>query len=195
MSRDYKSRSGNASEGSGGGRAGALFLGIFIGLIAGLIIALAVTWYVNKMPNPFATRDKPADTAEAKPEPQKSATPAGDKPAKADKPRFDFYKILPGKEEPATEQEMKQAALKPQALKETFFLQAGAFQSASDADNLKAKLALLGVEATVQTATLPDRGVWHRVRLGPYARMDELDRARNILKQNGIDATLIKVRE
>ncbi len=194
MSRDYKSRSGNASEGSGGGRAGALFLGIFIGLIAGLIIALAVSLYVNKMPNPFAAMDKPADTAEARPE-QKSAVPAGDKPAKADKPRFDFYKILPGKEEPATEQEMKQAALKPQALKETFFLQAGAFQSASDADNLKARLALLGVEATVQTATLPDRGVWHRVRLGPYARMDELDRARNILKQNGIDATLIKVRE
>lgn len=195
MSRDYKSRSGNASGGGGGGRAGALFLGIFIGLIAGLVMALAVAWYVNKMPNPFVAQDKPADTAEAKPEPQKSATPTGDKPAKADKPRFDFYKILPGKEEPATEQEMKQAALKPQALKETFFLQAGAFQSASDADNLKAKLALLGVEATVQTATLPDRGVWHRVRLGPYARMDELDRARNILKQNGIDATLIKVRE
>lgn len=194
MSRDYKPRSANGSGGGGGGRAGALFLGIFIGLILGLVIALAVAWYVNKMPNPFVPSGKPADNGAARLEPQKPAVPSDDKQAKTDKPRFDFYKILPGKEEPATEQEVKQAAQKP-AAQETFFLQAGAFQSASDADNLKARLALIGMEASIQTAAIPDRGVWHRVRLGPYGRMDELDRARTILKQNGIDATLIKVRE
>ncbi|MBI2312860.1 MAG: SPOR domain-containing protein [Betaproteobacteria bacterium] len=193
MSRDYKSRSGNGS--GGGGRAGTLLLGIFIGLILGLVIALGVAWYVNRMPNPFVPAGKPADNGGARLEPQKPAAQSEDRQAKADKPRFDFYKILPGKEEPATEQEVKQAAQKPSAAKETFFLQAGAFQSASDADNLKAKLALIGMEASIQTAAIPDRGVWHRVRLGPYSRMDELDRARNVLKQNGIDATLIKVRE
>ena len=79
--------------------------------------------------------------------------------------------------------------------KEAFFLQAGAFQNAPDADNLKARLALMGMEATVQTTTLPDKGVWHRVRVGPYTTVDDLNRARDTLKQSGIDTTLIKVRE
>ena len=79
--------------------------------------------------------------------------------------------------------------------REIFFLQAGAFQSAPDADNLKARLALMGMEATVQTTTLPDKGVWHRVRVGPYTTVDDLNRARDTLKQSGIDTTLIKVRE
>lgn len=190
MSRDYKSRSSPA--GRGAGRAGTLFLGIFIGILLGLGFAAAIAWYVNKMPSPFADRDRAADTAPG--EPQKPA-PAEDRQAKAGKPRFDFYKILPGKEEAVTEQEVSRAAQKPAPGKEIFYLQAGAFQSVSDADNLKAKIALLGVEAAIQTATLPDGSVWHRVRLGPYTGMDGIDRARNILKQNGLDATLIKVRE
>ncbi|MGH8717263.1 MAG: SPOR domain-containing protein, partial [Burkholderiales bacterium] len=103
------------------------------------------------------------------------------------------YKILPGVEEPVTEKELKQAAKQPNLTKDVYFLQAGAFQNVSDADNLKAKLALLGVEANIQSATLADKGVWHRVRVGPYINVDELNRMRVTLKQNGIDASLIKV--
>ena len=113
------------------------------------------------------------------------------------KPRFDFYKILPGSEEPVTEQQFREAQEKssPAQAKETFYLQAGAFQNAPDADNLKARIALVGVAATIQTTTLPDKGVWHRVRVGPYTAIDDLNRARETLKQNGIETTLIKVRE
>ncbi|HSN38909.1 MAG TPA: SPOR domain-containing protein, partial [Burkholderiales bacterium] len=111
------------------------------------------------------------------------------------KPRFDFYKILPGNEEPVTEQQMKEAQKKPPEAKDAFFLQAGAFPNASDADNLKARLALLGVEASIQTTTVPDKGVWHRVRVGPYTSIEELTRIRNTLKQDGIETTLVKVRE
>lgn len=120
-----------------------------------------------------------------------------DKAAKAadGKPRFDFYKILPGSEEPVTEQQFKDAQDKPALAKETFYLQAGAFQNAPDADNLKARLALVGIAASVQTTTLPDKGVWHRVRVGPYTAIEDLNRARDTLKQNGIETTLIKVRE
>jgi cell division protein FtsN len=73
-------------------------------------------------------------------------------------------------------------------------LQAGAFQNAPDADNLKARLALMGLEATIQTTTLPDRGTWHRVRVGPYSSVEELARTRDTLKQNGVETTLVKVR-
>jgi cell division protein FtsN len=192
MSKDYKrpepkSRSGGSS----------LLVGILIGLVLGLGIALAVAWYINKMPNPFQNRTSP------KGEPAKGVqAPA---PVKSEgitaksaesKPRFDFYKILPGNEEPATDQQMRDAQKKSTAAaRETFYLQAGAFQGAPDADNLKARLALLGVEATIQTTTLPDKGVWHRVRVGPYTSVESLNRTRDTLKQNGVETALIKVRE
>ena len=60
---------------------------------------------------------------------------------------------------------------------------------------MKARLALLGVEAEVQTTPLPDKGLWYRVRAGPYTAIEELNRTRDILKQNGIETTLIKVSE
>ena len=193
MSKDYKGPAKKSGGGKGG--AGSLLIGILIGLLMGLGIALAVAWYINKMPTPFVNRAPPP----LKGEPLKSPDVAkgDDKTAKpADgKPRFDFYKILPGSEEPVTEQQFKDAQNKPAQAKETFYLQAGAFQNAPDADNLKARLALVGMAASVQTTTLPDKGVWHRVRVGPYTAIEELNRARETLKQNGIETTLIKVRD
>ncbi len=191
MSKDYK-RPEPKSRGGGS----TLLTGILIGLVLGLGIALGVAWYINKMPSPFLSRPPATKT-----EPGKSTSPAvkgEDRSAQAPegKPRFDFYKILPGAEEPATEQQVKDAQKQPAAtVRETFFLQAGAFQNAPDADNLKARLALLGIEASIQTATLPDKGVWHRVRVGPYTRVEELNRTRDTLKQNGVETALIKVRE
>jgi cell division protein FtsN len=189
MSRDYKGSERNSSRRGGGN---SLLVGILIGLVLGLGIALGVAWYINKMPSPFQRGAAPP----AKPEPAKPAK-SEDKAAKAveTKPRFDFYKILPGVEETATDQQLRDAQKKSAAAKEAFFLQAGAFQNAPDADNLKARLALIGIEATIQTTTLPDKGVWHRVRVGPYTSVEELTRARDTLKQNGVDTTLIKVRE
>ena len=190
MPRDYKK-----PEKRTGGRKGSMLLGIMIGLVLGLAIALGVAWYINKMPNPFTAKaPPPAPKAEAPKTTPPAVEPAAQAPA--GKPRFDFYKILPGSEEPVTDQQLKDAQKKSTgAAKEAFYLQAGAFQSAPDADNLKARLALLGIEASIQTTTLPDKGVWHRVRVGPYTDVEEVNRARNTLKQNGVETTLIKVRE
>lgn len=193
VSRDYK---GNERKPASRGGGGSLFIGILIGLVLGLGIALGVAWYINKMPNPFQQKAPPSKAETAKtvpPEPAKSADKNGK--AAETKPRFDFYKILPGVEEPATDQQLRDAKSATSAAKESFYLQAGAFQNAPDADNLKARLALLGVQAAIQTTTLPDRGVWHRVRLGPYGSVEELNRTRDTLKNNGIDTTLIKVRD
>ena len=193
MSKDYKAPARKSSGGKSG--AGSLLVGILIGLLMGLGIALAVAWYINKMPTPFVNRAVPPLKGE--PLRNSDVSKSDDKTAKsADaKPRFDFYKILPGSEEPVTEQQFKDAQTKPAPEKETFYLQAGAFQNAPDADNLKARLALVGIAAAVQTTTLPDKGVWHRVRVGPYTAIEDLNRARDALKQNGIETTLIKVRE
>jgi cell division protein FtsN len=193
MSKDYKKPEPKSRSGGGG----SLLVGILIGLVLGLGIALAVAWYINKMPSPFQTSRTPPKSEPAKGEKAAPAPKPEAAKAQEGKPRFDFYKILPGNEEPATDQQMKEAQQKAtsMAVKETFFLQAGAFPNAPDADNLKARLALLGVEATVQTTTVPDKGVWHRVRVGPYTSVEELNRTRDTLKQNGIETALIKVRE
>ncbi|MEO6068223.1 MAG: SPOR domain-containing protein [Gemmatimonadales bacterium] len=197
MSKDYNGPTRGRSARRNGS---SLFLGILVGLVLGLFVALGVAWYINKIPNPFASRlsppTPPGKIETTKPVAPKTAKPDDKSSSVEEKPRFDFYKILPGTEE-ATPGKATQAPQKESTslVRETFFLQAGSFQNAADADNLKARLALLGIEASVEASTLPDKGVWHRVRIGPYTSVEELNRTRDTLKQNGVQTTLVKARE
>jgi len=204
MSRDYK-KSDRPAPKKGGN---SIFTGIVIGLVAGLAVAISVALYINFSPKPFVNRAKqttppeeaakiPAkvDDGAQKPADAKPVDSA-DKNGKPDgKPRFDFYTILPGSEEPVSAQEIKPAKKQDGATKDGYYLQVGAFQAAAEADNMKARLALLGQEATIQTANIPDKGVWHRVRIGPFTNTDDLNRARSLLTQNDLSSTLVKVHE
>lgn len=192
---------------------GGILLGLFLGLVVGILIAFGVVWYLNKTPLPFMNKyegsSKPASTpAQNGAVPAPGNTPAtgtvptqplalpgkpGEKPS--DKPRFDFYGILEGKTPaassvPAPAAEPLKPAVAP--VKEVMFLQVGAFQKAADADNLKAKLAMMGIEAGVQEVDLPEKGKMHRVRVGPLGTADEMNRVRTHLSQGGIQATVIK---
>lgn len=188
MAKDYKPRAG-ARKKSGGGT----LLGMFIGLILGLCIAVGVAWYMNKTPIPFLTMAKPPDKTAV--EPGKAIVKPDEKTTQqVEKPRFEFYKILPGAEEPVTEQQIKQAA-KPGAPAENYLLQVGSFQNPADADNLKARLALLGVEASVEPVDVPEKGTQYRVRVGPYNKVEEINRVRQNLAQNGIEASLVKIKD
>ena len=180
---------------------GSFLLGMFIGLVLGLGIALAVAFYLNKTPIPFLGKSKPAlnkDGKEVQAEPAKAVAGMPQGGAK-DRPKFDFYKILPGGEEPVTEKELKDAAKagksQPEAAKGVYFIQAGSFQNPADADNQKAKIALLGFESSVEPTMLPDKGTWYRVRLGPFTGLEDLNRVRRTLAQNGIDANLVKLKD
>ena len=198
----------------------SLVVGLFSGLVIGLAIAFAVAWYVNKMPNPFAQKANGTTAARpevAKPGPAAVEPPARPQPridtkaepkpavkgeakvakAEEEKPRFDFYKILPGSEEPLSDRDLKRAEQKSTTAgaKDVYFLQAGAFQNAADADNMKARLALMGMEASIQTAAIPDKGMLHRVRVGPFGSVDELNKVKTTLKENGVQATPVKVSE
>ena len=213
MSRDKKSRheSRNISLQHAPSKShGSTVLGIVIGVVIGVLIAFALVWYMNRATMPFQDKsgrtpaDKTAAAAPAKPTPPAgtpgAATPEplpgkpGDKPQ--EKPRFEFYNILPGKQDAAPEGQPAPQAATTQpaapAADQTTYLQVGAFQKPADADNLKAKLALIGVEASVQQITIPDKGTLHRVRTGPYAKLDDMNKVRNLLNQNGIQATVVK---
>lgn len=152
----------------------SIFTGVLIGLIVGAILAVGVALWVtgNNLFKPTAPAPRPA-------------APAADVPEPA--PSFDFYKVLPG-----DAQGELPPSTAPAAPATRYFLQAGAFQNADDADNLKAQLAMLGVEAVIQTGEVAGKGVFHRVRVGPFSAMDEVDRTRSLLKQNDIPATLVK---
>jgi cell division protein FtsN len=179
--RDYKPR---ARERKGRPSGGTL-IGIFIGLVLGLALAAGRARYITNAPVPFVTRADKARTAtpQADRALAESARTTESKSGDAAKPRFDFYKILPGQEVPVTAGPAA-ASKAPTGRLRTTFRQAGALNPA-DADNLKARLALAGLVASVEPANLPDKGIWYRVRLGPYTQLDEINRVRRRSPRTG----------
>ena len=175
---------------------GGFLLGMFVGLLLGLAVALGIALYLNKTPIPFMTKKA---TPEKPGEPAKAPGIAGMPGAQAsvtEKPKFDFYKILPGSEEPVTDKDLKAASkAKPEDAKDVYFLQAGSFQNPAEADNRKAELAIVGFEAAVEPINLPDKGTWYRVRLGPYTKIDEINKVRSTLAANAIDVSLVKLKD
>ena len=155
-------------------KEGTVFSGVLIGLIVGAVLAVGVALWV--------TGNNPFKSATPAPAPSQAA-PATPETA----PSFDFYKGLRS-DAPSELPPAPGAAAKPTL----YYLQAGAFQNADDADNLKAQLAMLGVEAVIQTGEVADKGVFHRVRVGPFRALDEVNRTRSLLTQNDIPATLVK---
>lgn len=214
MSRNTGNKSAAPGKGS------QLLTGILVGMVVGVGLAAGLAWFILKSPSPFVNKEqqmvakplpevaKPAAPVEAA-KPLAQSAPVAASGVGDGKPRFEFYKVLTDKQDGAVAVPGK-AADKPQAaeskpavkqaapsitapaVKEVYFLQAGSFSNADDAEKLKARLTLQGMEVNVKTVTIPDKGVWHRVQAGPYLGADEMNRARASLKQNGVEATPIR---
>ena len=196
MSRDYKptaSKNGSNSKGS------AFFTGLLIGLLLGVGLSVALTMYIKGGDSPFASNKVVRPVLEnlseklSKNKTSEETILPSDESAKNPKEdnKFDFYTILPETESTVTEKEIKENTLTVK--KDNYFLQVGAFQNEADADNMKAKLALQGFEAVVQTASIPEKGVWHRVRVGPLSDIEQINKTRGDLTTNGFNTDLIKV--
>lgn len=185
---------------------GGFLLGVFVGLVLGLGIAIGVAYYLNRTPLPFLSKTKPGAKENGGSgvvlPPVSGLAPGGsaNAPGQApEKPRFDFYKILPGSEEAVTERELKEATRSTKehaaGAGDIYYIQTGSFQNPAEADSQKARLAILGFESSVEPMNSPDKGTWYRVRLGPYSRVEELNRVRQALAQNGISASLIRLKD
>lgn len=185
------------SKKSGSTPSTSILPGIIIGVTVGLIIAGGLAWYMLKSPSAksLGTVTQSEQLAIEKSSPEKMdavSAPAGATGTKENKPRFEFYKVLTDKAASPVPKIVPKATNKPvvsDLSTELYYLQIGSFSNAEDADKLKAKLALMGMEAAVQVATIPDKGVWHRVRLGPYMGQSEANQAREALKLNGVEGT------
>ncbi|MDO9597005.1 MAG: SPOR domain-containing protein [Azoarcus sp.] len=192
MSRDRKParKPSRAPSRSGGGT----LIGIFIGLMMGATIAAGAAWYFTRA-NPF--QSTPAAPRMPTGDQQPAALPGkpGDRPVV--KQDFDFYKILPqGDNVPTAPAPASSPAAQPTAQPakpvDRVYLQLGAFENPAEADNLKARLALAGVEASSQRGQLPDGRTVHRVRIGPFAGPEEMNPVRSRLAEAGFNATVTR---
>lgn len=107
-------------------------------------------------------------------------------------PQFDFYTILPEKEVVVPEYEIKTRTREERVgkAKETqYIMQAGSFKTFKEADQLRAKLASMGIESKVQKAKVGSVN-WYRVKMGPYTKTASINSIRSRLRQNGIDVII-----
>lgn len=182
-------------------QAGGTFLGFILGLIVGLGIAVGVAITINKTPIPFVDRgfkpnkESAADSGEM-PDLNKSlygnVTPsrqAAEQLQKQAEPPAEAAAV-PSGTAPAPAQEPARAAEE----KWTYYLQAGAFRAPADAENAKAKLALLGVESSISERN-DDSGTLYRVRIGPFAQIDAMNRVRTKLSESGVDVAVVRIQK
>lgn len=174
-------------------------------LFVGLLIGLGLAWYGASKGWIAAPQVEPESATATSP---RDETPLADEmkstTGKTDKSRYDFFTVLPEMEVVVPEQELasKKAEAEAQAKAKTsdvpvpndadnYILQVGSFRASSDAEQMKARLALQGFTALTQTVKVNDE-TWHRVRIGPVAGARKADEMRNQLAQAGIDSLVMK---
>lgn len=124
------------------------------------------------------------------PLPEASRTPT---PAPTPAPRQQVASATPAPK-PATQPATTPvAASKPSTAATPYILQAGAFQASGDAEAVKAKIALLGLNARVESANINGKTMY-RVRMGPYGTASELADAKAKLGSGGLPAVAIKAK-
>jgi cell division protein FtsN len=172
-----------------------MLLGLVIGLVVGLAIAVAVALYISNAPLPFVTKVRPPSAtptvpADGKlPDPNKSFS-VGAPPAAPP-----VASVPPAVAPPAAPAAPEAAPAKDEAPAEgtRFLLQAGAFKSPADADGMRAQLALIGLDARIYPIEQGGQTLY-RVRLGPYGQLDDVNRTRKLLADNGIEAQVVRLR-
>ncbi len=150
----------------------------WIWMLTGLGIGLSATFLPDLLHNPHdpvaTEQDIPSET----------------------KRSFDFYTLLPELEVvvPTPSRTKKDPDKNSQpALNALFYLQAGSFKNDSDADTLKAQLAMMGVETNIEVVNVNNTN-WHRVRVGPSRDLEQLQSIQARLRKQKIDAIVLRAR-
>ena len=191
MSR--KKSSSSSSRSAKGKSGGGVIVGICIGIMLGAVLAAALAWMLSK-DKPFHEH-KSAPSMPMASGQQPIALPGQPGAQPIEKQDFDFYKILPNGDTPrsmASLDASRSGEVGAPLSAERFYLQVGSFEDPSEADNMRAMLALNGLEAITQRAQLPDGRVVNRVRLGPFVRPEDMKQAQSRLAQAGFTANVVR---
>ena len=215
MSRDYRRRAEPRSRRSTPG-----WMLFAVGFIAGAF-SVGLAWLklgpseLKALTASIQTAAQPPAAAKAEEPPRHAGVP---------KPQFQFYSLLPEREVMVSEDEVDRrskasssvpsprpapaappGAPAPVAATETppaapapaadevLMLQVAAFKAKSDAEALKAQLALKGMQAGIESANIKGES-YHRVRLGPYRSIEQLQSARSRLKSSGYDSVVVRLK-
>ena len=216
MARDYAPRnraprrsSGSKKKSSGGG---------WTMLILGLSIGLAVAAFVyTQRPTPVIVQAPPEAPAEGGGRSDNGKVKIPPK----EKPRFTFYELLPGQEvvvppdakadtaarpeprsadKPATANGQPTGPATPAAPADTapatgtYLIQVASFRSEAEADEQKAQLALIGVEARIEKVTIDNKDTYYRVRIGPVSSLQRAQATLAQLESNGINGLLVRLK-
>lgn len=190
--RDFKSRPARGSKAAPKSRPGWLYF--LLGAVTGG--ALTAFFYLNELvPVPLyvAPEAPPATLPSGE---SKRRSPAAESP----KPRFEFYTMLPEMEVAVPDHELSRPPASGEASQQSppaagsYYLQVGSFRLPEEADKMKANLAFLGLEASIQTVTINGRDTWHRVRVGPYSDLASLNESRARLREHDVETMVLKVR-
>jgi len=196
MAKDYKHRTQNKNTSSyrqNSGQQKSLGLWRWM-LITALIISFVV--FLVYLRSTGSKQITPQPAIPTQPEEAKVEAPKPEKkPEGPVLPQFDFYTILPEKEVIVPDHEINTRAREErvgQAKTASYILQAGSFREFKDADSLRAKLALMGIESKVEKAKVGNV-VWNRVKMGPYTQMTSVSTIRGRLRENGIDVIVMEI--
>jgi cell division protein FtsN len=188
MARDYKKRGGRTRH-SGRASGGAAF---GMGILCGLGIAAAGYLWLERGETVLMEERQLRDLRPHS-EPSQGLD---DVRAAPSAPKFDFYTILPEMEVSVPEWETSAATntkTTPVSAAGVYVLQAGSFRRYEEADRVKARLALLGIESEIQRVVINGEDVWHRVRIGPFQDPKALEATRQMLAANGVDYMLLRL--
>jgi cell division protein FtsN len=178
---------------------GNTLVGLIIGVVVGLAIAAGVALFVTKATVPFVSKPPrvavvPEPEGTKLPDPNKGlyakdTLPSASSSVPTSTPS-DNVVIAPPPPNLAPGADGKAPVIVQTPPNGITGLQAGAFSNAEDAESMRGRLALLGFESRVQPAERDGAKIF-RVRLGPYARIEDLNHARQLLIENGVEATLV----
>ena len=179
MVDEYKTKNVKKAEGT------PFTNGVFVGLLFGILVSIAVTLFITNGKSPFVSKDTAGACIEIN-----SALGDEDVINIDEDTGFDFYDSLPRDN---TEYGNENVKVDPDLNREVnYYLQVGAFSEVNPADNLKAKLALMGFESVIMSAKIGDN-TFHRVCVGPYSELVKTRDMREKLITEGFKANLIKL--
>jgi len=190
MPKDYKNIKSKKTAKSGGNSN--QLKSFFAGLTVGLCVAIIVYFYQHDLGQ--QTQIIPPRVTVENPEAEPGQS--DDNPP----PSFDFYQILPNMEVNVSEWEAEDGEVikeqaEPSAEKSgIYILQIGSFKQYDAADEVKAKLALMGISADIQRVVINGKDIRHRVRIGPYRDSEKLSMVRQQLTENDLNFMLLKLK-
>lgn len=221
--RQTRSTGNKKRGGGGGGVPGWVWMiaGLSVGLAVAAIVYIKRPVDTQLMPQ-VAEREAQETPSSAPAEGRKSAPRKAEKPKQGlelppkEKERFTFYEILKNQEvvlpREAAKSAQPPATPKPQAPPPnadgtpppsaaanadansgSYIIQVASYRSQADAERQKASLALIGIEARIETVTIDNKDTFYRVRIGPEKNWQRVQQTMARLESNGIQALLVKL--